>query len=261
VVEVPGMIDAAFGRGDPRTLGGPLHGFLDRCRGSSAVLAFRNTAVFGLQIASGGRLSINEGADFELAYTTIEKVALAGRRPDRLCRILVDLLGAVSTGMTAARRTALRGAFTRNVISVGRNQLLEPFMRSVQPIYDQPSIATFCEVVQQTAKQSPEWLTIRYPKILHVLGQLRPTTGEKALNDLDAVIGYRKIMPSIPSQTASTIHKAKGMQFDNVMIAHLSASHFPDSPFARRLAYVAISRACRNVELLVPALSRSPLLG
>jgi superfamily I DNA/RNA helicase len=59
----------------------------------------------------------------------------------------------------------------------------------------------------------------------------------------------------------STIHKAKGLEFENVLIGNFSAAHFGDDELSRKLAYVALSRAQRAITILVPGNNPSPLLA
>jgi DNA helicase-2/ATP-dependent DNA helicase PcrA len=62
-------------------------------------------------------------------------------------------------------------------------------------------------------------------------------------------------------RTVSTVHKAKGLEYDHVLIGNFSAAHFGDDEMSRRVAYVALSRARRSITMLVPADQPSPLLG
>jgi UvrD-like helicase family protein/AAA domain-containing protein len=66
--------------------------------------------------------------------------------------------------------------------------------------------------------------------------------------------------PSPASQAISTIHKAKGMECDNVLVIPCDASHFPDSNAARCLLYVAMSRAKQTLTLVVSRRAPSPLI-
>jgi DNA helicase IV len=70
--------------------------------------------------------------------------------------------------------------------------------------------------------------------------------------------GRRWVCPNVVPDARS--RKAKGLEFDHVIVAHCSASPFPDDLEARRLIYVALSRACRSVTLLVSGRAPSPLL-
>jgi superfamily I DNA/RNA helicase len=91
--------------------------------------------------------------------------------------------------------------------------------------------------------------------------ELSTTRDEEAARDeLAAVISPRKAVSAKPTRAASTIHKAKGLEFDHVLVTYCGASHFPDSQLRQRLLYVAISRAVNRLVLHVPRNSPSPLI-
>jgi superfamily I DNA/RNA helicase len=62
-------------------------------------------------------------------------------------------------------------------------------------------------------------------------------------------------------RAAMTIHRAKGRQFDTVVIPYVGESSFDSSAKARRRLYVAMTRAQRRLHLLVPTEEPSPLLA
>lgn len=66
--------------------------------------------------------------------------------------------------------------------------------------------------------------------------------------------------PPMPPSAISTIHKAKGLERDNVLVIPCDARHFADSDRARKLLYVAISRARTSLTLVVPTTGASRLL-
>lgn len=66
--------------------------------------------------------------------------------------------------------------------------------------------------------------------------------------------------PSLPIKAISTVHKAKGLQSDNVLIMPCDAKHFGDSPAARCLLYVAMSRSIRSLTFVVSRQDPSPLV-
>jgi UvrD-like helicase C-terminal domain len=65
--------------------------------------------------------------------------------------------------------------------------------------------------------------------------------------------------PKPPSKAISTIHKAKGLECDSVILMPCDATTFPDSAFARCLIYVALSRAKSRLLLVLSRANRSPL--
>jgi len=77
---------------------------------------------------------------------------------------------------------------------------------------------------------------------------------------LNSAVRYRHHAFTVPLRCASTIHKVKGQEFDHVIVAHCSSSPFPDTDEARRLLYVALSRARRSITILASGEAPSPLL-
>jgi DNA helicase-2/ATP-dependent DNA helicase PcrA len=77
-----------------------------------------------------------------------------------------------------------------------------------------------------------------------------------------AEITHRRVYsrPKPPEKAISTIHKAKGLECDSVIIMPCDAKNFPDRPDARCLLYVALSRAKNRLMLVVSRNSPSPLL-
>ena len=67
--------------------------------------------------------------------------------------------------------------------------------------------------------------------------------------------------PSPPARAISTIHKAKGLECENVVVMPCDAKTFPDRTNARCLLYVALSRATRGLMLVVSRANPSPLLA
>ena len=78
-----------------------------------------------------------------------------------------------------------------------------------------------------------------------------------------AEISYRRTYsrPQPPNKAISTIHKAKGLECESVIVMPCDARTFPDKPDARCLLYVALSRAKSRLLLVVPRSSPSPLLA
>ena len=58
--------------------------------------------------------------------------------------------------------------------------------------------------------------------------------------------------PSPPAKALSTIHKAKGLECDNVLLMACDKSHFSATNYARRKMYVALSRATKTLTLVIP---------
>lgn len=64
---------------------------------------------------------------------------------------------------------------------------------------------------------------------------------------------------SVPLRAISTIHKAKGLQSENIMIMACDGKHFTDNRKARCELYVAMSRAQKTLTIVASAINPSPL--
>ena len=121
-------------------------------------------------------------------------------------------------------------------------------------------------------------------RMLHRLSELRTTDAAFAdiqmdchkefwdavrLGDFDTVdaglaeITHRRTYsrPKPPDKAISTIHKAKGLECDSVIVMPCDAKTFPDRPDARCLLYVALSRARCRLQLVVSRDCPSPLVA
>lgn len=242
-------------------LAGPIMNFLRQRTGSAAVLTRLNNGVWGLHAAAGGRMRINEGQGFDSAYGALSAAAAQVGRPADLAKNILGLIDSPFSGMTKAKKVAIAKAIGDSGIIYGRQKVLRPFLASLEPLFAKPDLSTYCEVVQNIAKAPPAWLKIRTPEQLRVIGQLRPPQGDDPLHHLDQAIALRKSLAVKSNFAIGTVHKAKGLEFDSVMVANFSATHFGTDALSRRIAYVAISRAKKSLLVSVPGSSPSPLLG
>jgi DNA helicase-2/ATP-dependent DNA helicase PcrA len=67
--------------------------------------------------------------------------------------------------------------------------------------------------------------------------------------------------PKPPPRAISTIHKAKGLECDSVIVLPCDGRAFPDKEEARCLLYVALSRAKKHLMLVVSRANPSPLFA
>lgn len=83
-------------------------------------------------------------------------------------------------------------------------------------------------------------------------------TAEAGLTEITHRRTYTR--PKPPARAISTIHKSKGLECDSVILMPCNAATFPDTPEARCLLYVALSRAKSELLLVCSPDSPSPLL-
>lgn len=65
----------------------------------------------------------------------------------------------------------------------------------------------------------------------------------------------------LPAKAISTVHKAKGLERERVLVLPCDRSHFAATEYKRRLLYVALSRATKSLAIVIPRQSPSPLFN
>ena len=70
---------------------------------------------------------------------------------------------------------------------------------------------------------------------------------------------YSRPLP--PNRAISTIHKAKGLECEDVLIMPCDAEHFSNTEAARCRLYVAMSRAKRSLTFVLSEQNPSPLIS
>jgi superfamily I DNA/RNA helicase len=261
LIRLPGARCAGFGHGNVSVLRRPIQEFVRSSQGSATVLSRHNNHVWGLHIAAAGLLRLNEGADYADAYDLLEQAIAAVGNPSQLAMCIVAHLGAVSTGLDQAKRRAVERALRPDRIEYGRHQRLREFLGRFEGLYHTPDLLTFLATAKTMIAEPPSWLTVRMPVTMRLLAQVRPSLADNGLECLDEVVRRLKAGARRLTRSVSTIHKAKGLDFDDVLVANFSAGHFGDDEMSRRVAYVALSRARKSLTVLVPGGSPSPLIG
>jgi hypothetical protein len=224
-------------------------------------LARNNAHVRGLHSAVRGSLVVQEGVDFSGAYTALAAAEARAGDPRAMAHAIVDLLQSTCRGLDAAVCDQLDRSLLAGRLDRGNRRRIAPLLDAFEPLYATPDIPTWCGAVAQVLRHPPEWLKIDLPASLRLLARLRPHEDETPRAALDAAVQHRHDAATVPTRCASTIHKAKGQEFDHVIVAHCSASPFPNKPDAGRLLYVALSRARRSITILASGRAPSPLLG
>src|SRR5262249_17962680 len=155
---------------------------------------------------------------YEMAYALLEEAAANSRSPQQLARCLVEHIRSVSTGFDTAKYDAVHRALHSDGIDYGRHQVLRGFLESLHPLYDDPSLASFCRVPKTIRELPPPWLTVRMPASMRLIGQLRPQPDDDPLECLDAIVARIKAGAGRLRRSVSTIHKAKGLEYDHVLV-------------------------------------------
>jgi hypothetical protein len=102
-----------------------------------------------------------------------------------------------------------------------------------------------------TSKRVPfNEIRIDYPRELNDLIQLR-NFADPSLGLAEISHRRSRVHPSPPGRCLSTVHKAKGLERDTVIVFAADGTAFPDNLAKRNLLYVALSRATNAIHLVI----------
>ena len=228
--------------------------------GSLAVLVRNHDHVLGVHSSLRGTVHINEGSDLSHVYDAVAAAEAAAGNPKQLIAILLDLVEFTCTGLTKAIREKVEGCCQTAAVTPGRNKVIVPLLDILKSIYVSPDLAVWCDAVLRIGNQKPCGLKVRLPEAYRML-RLLARESPPSFDSIQRIGQMRRQSALMPSRVISTIHKAKGREFDHVVIAYCSRQPFPLNPASAKVLYVAISRATRTLRILASAARPSAFLG
>jgi hypothetical protein len=241
----------------------PVDG-IAQSRSSLLILSAHNDTVRSLRPFFNRRIPVWEGHTRDALLALTKKVetckgnagAIAGAAVKFVQEIAVGftatdysdtLLGEVASGCVTKRRQK-----PATLQELGKLILAEPDHRSVAKM-----LARLAHLVQTDDAFSA--IKLDHPREYDeavLLGEFESCS--MGLAEITRKRTYARPMP--PQGALSTVHKAKGLETAHVLIMPCASQHFPDTPAARCLLYVGISRAMQSLTLVVPRSVPSPLL-
>ena len=141
----------------------------------------------------------------------------------------------------------------------GKPALIQLLARRIVEQPDHVGVGAFLQDLQRATKFQPEFASVHidYPREFWEAVRLRAATDPLAsLAEQSRQNAHTRRLP--PLRAVSTIHKAKGLEAPNVMIMPCDGTTFREKD--RRLLYVAISRASRNLTIVVSRSNPSPII-
>lgn len=243
----------------PATLATRIFRLLNTLEGSIGLLVRTRAHAVGLRRALGRRIPIFEGRlALERAGKLLDRVAPLVGNPQSLAVLALEALAGASAGLTTAICGQIAGCLKADGIERKRQKKWLPLLEVLSRLYEQPAATTWCSVVGALAAQPPPDVQLDDARALFVLGSLNASHDEElqpSLAELAQTLSHRRPR----GRCITTIHMAKGDEFDHVIIPHFGSRTFPGSVDGRKLLYVATTRARRTVHLLAPRETPSPL--
>lgn len=224
---------------------------------SCAVLTYTNKRANALARQTGGAFTLNEGAELKLARDTIHAMCVADGDAQRLASIVVQTLSDSVVGFDAAKRAQCLAALKPAAVEIGRRKQVASALESLEAIYRAPSVAAACRALGEIVQNPPKWLKrIQYRRNVEAIVAVGESSGHPQ-DAIESIIAHSR-EANVVRRTISTVHKAKGLEYEGVMLWNFSAVDFPIDEARARLLYVAISRPTHRLVLLAPGLAVSP---
>ncbi len=230
---------------------------------SLLVLTGQNDRVTALRAFFNGRLTIWEGHVRQGLSTLSAHCAAHRGDAEALAQGTLTFIGSVASGFSP---TAFGNRFVLEAQQgcvkpcSGKPQHLQAMARHIVECPDHRGVARALDYLRHLAANEAAFADVR---IHHgrefaeavLLGQFADA------DDGFAEIARRRAYarPQLPMKAISTIHKAKGLEFANVMVLPCDAENFSNTKASRARLYVAISRATRSLMLVVSKAKPSPL--
>jgi len=261
VLRVPAQGDIhPRGRQFGRELGRSLRTALNGRTGSIAILVPYNETAFGVRAATGRTVRVHEGHDVPRAHEALRAVRDAAGDPRLALEAVLDLLHATCTGLTARLRADVQESFKTGHLVLGRRQACRPLCEALQPVVETPDSRGLAAAVARILAAPPGDIRIEFRETLEAIQSCASVQPDEADEAVMSSIRRRRYRPAA-NRIVTTIHRAKGLDFDHVTIAICARTPFPDTLAGRALLYTAMSRARRSLTILIPEDEASPLLS
>ena len=228
------------------------------------ILASHNDLVAALRAFWGRSIPIWEGHTRDALGALVGVLREKSGSPEAITQGLVSFVESVAVGFSdashghrlleevrngAARSTTGKPA---NIQAIARCLLAEPSHVGLAAALD--LIRVMIEGKEAGFDSVKVDLRTEYNDAIR-LGQF--TAPEDGFAEISRKRSYSR--PSPPKRVLSSIHKAKGLECDNVMLMACDKNQFTSTAYAKCKLYVALSRAKRSLTLVVPDSNPSPL--
>lgn len=232
---------------------------------SLLVLTGQNDRVTALRAFFNRRLPIWEGHVRE-ALSTLAVHCVAHRgNAEALARGTLTFMGSIATGFSPTafgNRFVLEAQQGCSKPCSGKPQHLQAMARHIVECPDHQGVARALDHLRSLAANEAAFADVR----VHRGREFAEAILLGRFEDADegfAEIARRRThaRPQLPTKAISTIHKAKGLEFENVMVLPCDADNFSNTKASRARLYVALSRATRSLMLVVSKARPSPLLN
>lgn len=232
--------------------------------GSLLVLSHHKQTAQNLRAFFRRRLPLWEGHTRPALERLVSDTATHEGKPEALAESLVNFMGSVGKGFS-------RSAFGDRLVSEaaegcirstkGKPRTIQQLARHIVDAPNHLGVSRALKNLDDLCRTDPNFSDVELDCTAEFWEAVRLGSHTCVEQGLAHITHQRThARPKPPAKAISTIHKAKGLECDSVLLLPCDRDTFPDTLEARCLLYVALSRAKRRLQIVVSRAAPSPLL-
>lgn len=236
----------------------------ERANGSLLILSHFAEMARSLRPFFGRRLPLWEGHTRPALEALVEATITHKGKPTALAQALVAFMGEVGKGFS---KSAFGDRFVREATegcarsTSGKPAAIQAMARHIVDAPDHRGVASALRSLAELRRAHADFTCIELDCPAEFWEAVRLGGHDDPEEGFTHITQYRThARPKPPAKAISTVHKAKGLECDAVILMPCDAKTFPDTVEARCLLYVALSRAKNRLMLVVSPNAPSPLL-
>ncbi|WP_063808451.1 UvrD-helicase domain-containing protein [Burkholderia cepacia] len=228
------------------------------------VLTAHNQTVFGLNAFWGARIPIWEGYTRNALGDLLAACRIRSGDPVALGRAMCTFLEAIGKGFspTAFGNRLAQELETRCARPCrGKPAEIQSIARLILQTPDHTGVGEAIDRIHHLMNTSRHFSDARIDLRME-FAQARRIQAHPDISTVLAGLAYQrgKGNDRAPSRSISTIHKSKGLECDSAILIPCDAGSLAHNQKNRCLLYVALSRSCEQLTLVIPEANPSPLL-
>jgi AAA domain/UvrD-like helicase C-terminal domain len=227
------------------------------------ILASQNGLVAALRPFWNRRIPIWEGHTRDALSLLVEVLRVSTGHPALLTEGLTAFVNSVAVGFTKVNSDRLLHEITTgavrsttgvpaNIQAIARCLLLEPTHIGIAD-----ALALIQAFIENKAAGFDGVKIDQRTEFMDAIRIRQFSDADEAFREIARKRSYAH--PSPPKRVLSNIHKAKGLECDNVLLMACDKANFSKTSYSRCRLYVALSRAKKSLNLVLSDSNPSPL--
>lgn len=240
----------------------PIDTYVRRAQGLF-VLTSTNDLVRGLNACFFRSLPIWEGHTRDAVWELAQSCRTHAGNPTGIAGAFIAFVQAVATGFSNSqyadivRREVAERCTSRRTQKPAK---IQEIARRIVEAPDHHGVARALEHLKNLVRTDEAFADVKLDLRREYNEAIRLGAYDEAEKGLAELALLRTVSRAAPPPRAiSTVHKAKGLETESVLLIPCDRGQFANTDAKRRLLYVAMSRATKSLSLVIPNNSPSPL--